>query len=82
MVSQALKLAAAAAGIPAAKVASHSLRRGGASAYIAAGASEEALVRFGRWTSEAHQAYVYPHAEMLYKALRKACKEVPRFELR
>ena len=81
-VSQALKLAAAAAGIPAAKVASHSLRRGGASAYIAAGASEEALVRFGRWTSEAYQAYVYPHAEMLYKALRKACKEFPRFELR
>ena len=82
MVSQALKLAAAAAGVPAVKIASHSLRRGGASAYVAAGASEEAIIRFGRWTSEAYQAYVYPHAEMLYKALRKACKEVPRFELR
>ena len=81
-VSQALKLAAEAAGVPAANVASHSLRRGGASAYIAAGASEEALVRFGRWTSEAYLAYVYPHAEVLHKALKKACKMVPRFELR
>ena len=81
-VSQALKLAAEAAGAPAAKVASHSLRRGGASAYIAAGALEEALVRFGRWTSEAYLAYVYPHAEVLHKALKKACKMVPRFELR
>lgn len=63
-------------------MASHSLRRGGSSAYIAAGASESALIRFGRWTSDAYQAYVYPHAQVLHAALKKATKMVPRFELR
>ncbi len=81
-ISEIYKLAAEAAGIPGAKVASHSARRGGSSAYIAAGASEEALQRFGRWTSDAYHAYVYPHAQILHKALTKAVEMVPRFELR
>jgi hypothetical protein len=81
-VSQLLKAAAAKSGIPEARVASHSLRRGGCSAYIAAGGKdiEQAVMRFGRWTSTAYYAYVFPHAETLSKALKKASHLVPRFQ--
>jgi len=79
-VSDILKQAATVARIPAARIASHSLRRGGASAYVAAGASDEAIQRFGRWTSDAYKAYVFPHAAELESALRKAMVTVPCFE--
>ena len=79
--SDLLKAAAAKSGIPEARVASHSLRRGGASAYIASGdCTEEAVMRYGRWTSTAYHDYVYPHAEVLSKALKKASALIPRFE--
>ena len=80
-VSNLLKAAAAKSGVPQARVASHSLRRGGASAYIASGeCSEEAVMRHGRWTSTAYHDYVFPHSEALMKALEKAHTLVPRFE--
>lgn len=81
-VSDILKEASAAVGIPKARVASHSLRRGGASAYKAAGCTEKALQRFGRWTSDAYEAYVFPHSDILQAAQQKAAKHIPRFELR
>jgi len=52
-ISNVLKAAAELADIPGAMVASHSLRRGGASAYVASGASDDDVMRHGRWTSEA-----------------------------
>ena len=81
-VSKVLKEAAMAAGVPKAKVASHSLRRGGASAYIAAGASESATRRHGRWTSEAYEAYVFPHADTLRQAQQNLHSTMPHFELK
>ena len=79
-VSDILKQAAATAGIPSARIASHSLRRGGASAFVAAEASDEAIQRFGRWTSDAYKAYVFPHAAELAASQRKAMLTVPCFE--
>jgi integrase len=79
-ISAALKAAAQLAGIPDALVGSHSLRRGGASAYIASGASDDDVMRQGRWTSEAYRAYVFPSLDKLKDALRQAQVKVPRFE--
>ena len=76
-----LKAAAVKVGVPEAKVSTHSLRRGGACAYVASGkCSEEAVMRFGRWCSLAYHRYVFPHSELMAKALDVASKMVPRFE--
>ena len=79
-ISDILKQAAATAKIPSARIASHSLRRGGASAFVAADASDQAVQRFGRWTSDAYKAYVFPHAAELAASQRKAMRTVPCFE--
>ena len=79
-ISNVLKAAAQLANIPEAMVASHSLRRGGASAYVASGASDDDVMRHGRWTSEAYRAYVYAALDKLKFALRKAQVAVPKFE--
>lgn len=79
-ISDILKQASQTAGIPAGRVASHSLRRGGASAFVASGASDAAIQRFGRWTSDAYKAYVFPHAAELVAAQKKAMVTVPCFE--
>ena len=79
-VSQVLKLAAEACKIPGATVASHSLRRGGCSSYVAAGCGDDHIARFGRWTSLAYKAYVFAHAKTLHAALKTAAHLVPRFE--
>ena len=79
-VSDVLKAGAACLNVSKAKVASHSLRRGGASAYAANQASDEAIQRFGRWTSDAYKAYVFPHADELDRALRRGVLHVPTFE--
>jgi hypothetical protein len=79
-VSDILKEAAAVSGVPKARIASHSLRRGGASTYAAAGISDKAIQRWGRWTSSAYQSYVYPHMAQFAKGLKKAMHVVPRFE--
>ena len=56
--SEVLKGAAMECGIPASRVASHSLRRGGSSAYAAAGVPDQDIMRFGRWTSDGYKVYV------------------------
>ena len=79
-ISDLLKTAAAACGIPEGRVASHSLRRGACSQYIASGLPDPHVMRFGRWTSNAYQAYVFGHASALQEALQRAVHLVPRFE--
>ena len=58
-VQTALRLAAAAEGIPAKAMGSHSLRIGGASAMYRQGYDVEAIRRFGRWSSDAVHAYLW-----------------------
>ena len=79
-ISKLLATAAEDCGLPKARYASHSLRRGGASAYAAAGLKGRDICRFGRWTSEAYEAYVYDAADKLDQVLKKAVRLVPRFE--
>ena len=81
-ISQVLKLAADATHMPRARVASHSLRRGGCSQYVAAGppGTELQVQRFGRWTSEAYKGYVWAHNSALHRVQAQAAVFVPRFE--
>ena len=82
-ISQVLKIAAAAAaGIPDGRIASHSLRRGGCSQYIAAGGQKEepAIQRFGRWKSTAYKGYVMGASNALAAIQAAAAHLVPRFE--
>ena len=58
-VSEALRLAAVALGDPAHLVASHSLRKGGATAMLAVTSDVETVQRFGGWKSDAVHAYLY-----------------------
>ena len=58
-VSEALRLAAVALGYPAHLVASHSLRKGGATAMLAVTSDVETVKRFGGWKSDAEHAYLY-----------------------
>ena len=58
-VSEALRLAAVALGYPAHLVASHSLRKGGATAMLAITSDVETVKRFGGWKSDAVHAYLY-----------------------
>ena len=53
-----LKIIAEQCGCDPKKLASHSLRRGGACAYAAAGVPDEDIKRFGRWTSDAYKLYI------------------------
>ena len=58
-ISEALRLAAVALGYPAHLVASHSLRKGGATAMLAVTSDVETVKRFGGWKSDAVHAYLY-----------------------
>ena len=58
-VSEALRLAAVVLGYPAHLVASHSLRKGGATAMLAVTSDVETVKRFGGWKSDAVHAYLY-----------------------
>ena len=58
-VQTALRMAAAAEGIPAEAIGSHSLRIGGASAMYRQGFDVEAIRRFGRWASDAVHSYLW-----------------------
>ena len=62
------------------KIATHSLRRGGASTYAAAGVPDEDIQRFGRWTSAGYRLYVASHADMMQASVRDPTLIVPRFE--
>jgi hypothetical protein len=75
-----LKSAAMSCGVPGSRVATHSLRRGGASTYAAAGVPDEDIQRFGRWTSDGYRRYVSSHANMMRKGNACPFRQVPRFE--
>ena len=62
-------------------VASHSLRRGGASLWSASGMSDEAIQRRGRWESAAFRRYIHIHDEAMRPTLERAAKLIPRCEL-
>ena len=80
-VSEILKSAAVSCGVTSSKVASHSLRRGGASQYAATpGISENDIARFGRWTSAGYKVYVMAHADMMDTSHANPGLVVPRFE--
>jgi len=69
-VMQLLKTAAEACGHEAQHYGTHSLRRGGASAYVLAGGSVEEVAIFGRWrSSQAVRLYVEPAARGLMLGL-------------
>ena len=75
-----LRAATSDCGLPPSRVATHSLRRGGACAYASCSVADEAIQRFGRWTSSGYRKYVWPHAEMLIEGGKAAATFVPRFE--
>ena len=81
-ISKLLKLGADAIHMPKGRVASHSLRRGGCSQYVAAGGPgcETSVQSFGRWKSDAYKAYVWSHSEALKRVTAVAAHLVPRFE--
>ena len=63
MVQDLIQQAAVAVGLPPARYATHSLRIGGACALLHAGMSVELIQRWGRWASQAFQAYLWESPE-------------------
>jgi hypothetical protein len=78
--SDVLKAAAMACGVMGSKVASHSLRRGGASAYAAAGVPHADIQKFGRWTSDCFKLYITLHGDIMVQGKVNPASVVPRFE--
>ena len=68
-------------GVPKHLVGSHSLRRGGASQYLAAGMPEGKIKAFGRWTSDAYKLYLVIDTSAVDEYARKAATAKPRFEM-
>ena len=68
-------------GVPKHLVGSHSLRRGGASQYLAAQMPEAKIKAFGRWTSDAYKLYLIIDTMAVDAYARKAATAQPRFEL-
>ena len=80
-ISELLKAVAIKCGCNPNKFASHSLRRGGASAYAAAGVPDEDIKRFGRWLSDAYKLYVMLNdTSILSKGHMNPAFVVPRYE--
>jgi hypothetical protein len=80
-VSRVLQAAALQCGVSPKLVASHSLRRGGATTYSLAGVPDEDIKRFGRWLSDAYKLYVYLGTEsIMSKGQSNPMLVVPRFE--
>ena len=80
-VSRVLQAAALQCGVSPKMVASHSLRRGGATTYSLAGVSDEEIKRLGRWLSDAYKLYVYLGMEsIMSKGQSNPMLVVPRFE--
>ena len=67
-VSLLLKQAAVALGVDPKKVGTHSLRRGGATAYLMAGASYNDCKMYGRWRSDCVREYVECYDDMMLSA--------------
>jgi hypothetical protein len=78
--SDVLRSAAVACGVTGSKVASHSLRRGGASAYAAAQVPHADIQKFGRWTSDCYKLYISIHADVMVQGKVNPASVVPRFE--
>ena len=64
-VNDELKDAAESLGLSRDRYASHSLRRGGATAMAAAGVHHEVIRRWGRWLSDTWKRYVFSTTEKL-----------------
>ena len=62
-VQEATQGAAATANVPKERIATHSLRIGGASALLHAGFSVALIQRWGRWASDAFQSYLWESSE-------------------
>ena len=67
-VSVLLKKAAVGLGVNPAKVGTHSLRRGGATEYMRAGAAYSEVKFFGRWKSDCAEEYIEVYDSMLKSA--------------
>jgi hypothetical protein len=78
--SAVLRAAAVSCGVVSSKVASHSLRRGGASAYAAAGVPHHDIQKFGRWTSDGYKVYITSYADVMTQGKVNPALVVPRFE--
>ena len=65
------------------RTASHSLRRGGASAYYCVGVLIEDIRIFGRWLSDSYKLYIFlsgTNSIMSKGNVHRATMVVPRFE--
>ena len=62
-VQEVIQEAAATANVPKERIATHSLRIGGASALLHAGFSVALIQRWGRWASDAFQSYLWESSE-------------------
>ena len=78
--SDVFKVAAVACGVTGSKVATHFLRRGRASAYLAAQVPHADIQKFGRWTSECYKIYITAHADLTVQGKVNPASIVPRFE--
>ena len=80
-VSKVLQAAALQSGVSAKMVASHSLRRGGATTYSIAGVPDEDIKRFGWWLSDAYKLYVFlVTGSIMSKGQINPMVVVPKFE--
>ena len=61
--AEVIQEAAATANVPKERIATHSLRIGGASALLHAGFSVALIQRWGRWASDAFQSYLWESSE-------------------
>ena len=81
-VSDILKTATEVCGCNGKNMASHSLRRGGASAYFCAGVPIEDIKIFGRWLSDAYKLYIFLSStgSIMSKGNVHPTTVTPRFE--
>jgi len=79
-IAQWVKAAAADAGLDHTRYSTHSLRRGGASCWSAAGAPRLAVKAWGRWSSDAYEGYVFSHSAAMDDFRPAAAVAAPRFE--
>ena len=81
-ISEVLKAGMRACGCNSDRTASHSLRRGGASAYYCAGVPMEDIKIFGRWLSDSYKLYIFLSGtnSIMSKGNVHPTMVVPRFE--
>jgi integrase len=76
-----LRVAAAAVGLPAHRVGTHSLRIGGATALYNAGWELGAIQRFGRWASNSFHGYLWDSHSLQKGAAKAMSSNVPDLHL-